>query len=193
MAFVRVSAIFLFFLFILSGCYPISQEWRPQANKELSYSTVMGDLAAYKGSFILWGGIIVDAQRIPEGTKLSVLQTPLNGRGRPVPDRTEGIFIAKTIQVLDLETYGKGRMVTLAGRIAGEERKTGRVMEYTYPIVEVKQLFLWKEKVTVYPQHKHGWDWGLYGPHRLPLEQDWGGPDEPSEPDKMGERSLPSR
>ena len=48
----------------------------------------------------------------------------------------------------------KGKEITLAGEIVGKETKPLGKTEYTYPVVLVKQLHLWKR--PYYGRHAFG-------------------------------------
>jgi outer membrane lipoprotein len=133
---------------VLSGCAPvISSEWRNEARKDLTFSMALRDPTAYTGSIVIWGGIIIGIANHPDGTALAVLETPLTYRERPRNSAySSGRFIATTPQFLDPAVFRRGRMITLAGEIIGKEtRPLGKSeVQYTYPVVRVKQIVLWE-------------------------------------------------
>ena len=164
----RLSGFLLsgFFLFVASGCaYPISKELRHQANKDLTFSQVIQHPEAYTGKIVMWGGLIMETSNPPDGGEIIVLQTPLDSGEYPNTKSTYGQFIAKVATFLDPVIYKKGRMVTLAGEIVGKREKTLEVMRYTYPVVGIKELFLWsKQRVWWQPPSYYGWRWDFYAP-----------------------------
>jgi len=159
-----------FFLFVASGCaYPVSKQLRHQANKDLTFSQVIQYPDAYTGNIVLWGGLIMEASNPPDGGEIVVLQAPLDSSEYPDTKSTYGQFIAKTSTFVDPVIYKKGRKVTLAGKIIGKRVKALEVMKYTYPVVGIKELFLWsKERVWWEPPSYYGWKWNLYEPDPYP-------------------------
>ncbi len=153
-------------LVALSGCAPvISSEWRKEARKDLTFATAFHDPAAYTGSIVIWGGIIIGVANRPEGTALTVLETPLSYRERPEhSERSRGRFIAVTSQFLDPAVYSRGRKVTVAGEIIGKETKPmGKSkVPYTYPVVRIKQIHLWSIRLEYVPPPDYWWYGGFY-------------------------------
>lgn len=164
----RVGSVRLWFVgvlgLLLSACaYPISQPFRDEARKDLTFSTVLQNPTTYRGSVVIWGGVIIDTVNRPEGTEITVLETPLDSGGEPGDEEfSRGRFIAKSLQFLDPEIYKNGRKITVAGEITGQETRPLGAMQYRYPVLMIKELHLWKkETVTyVYPRYYWGfWDW----------------------------------
>lgn len=172
MACPRLSGFLLsgFFLFVASGCaHPISKELRHQANKDLTFSRVIQNPEAYTGNIVIWGGLIIETSNPPDGGEILVLQTPLDSGEYPNTKSTYGQFIAKASTFVDPVIYEKGRKVTLAGQIIGKRVKALGVMKYTYPVVGIKELFLWsKKRVWWQPPSYYGWKWELYEPYFWP-------------------------
>lgn len=164
---VGVSSLGLLLVF-LSGCsYPISQAVRRQAAGNLSFSDVLARPSAYRGTVVIWGGIVVKAVGSPGRSELYMWETPLDYRGKPgAKGLSNGLFIARTSQFLDPKKYVEGRKVTLAGKIAGGKLGTYDDRPYVYPVIEIEEVHLWEEPVK--------WNWGKipyywpnqYSPHR---------------------------
>ena len=172
-------AVLLCVVFLLSGCQrPIAREWRQKTDRQIQYAAVAEDPSAYTGSFVLWGGTILEVRAIPGGTELLIEEMPLNFRERPSAGVARGVFLGKTSRELSPASYEPGRIITLAGQVVGEEARTLGAMNYVFPVVSIKQDYLWEEKITVRPQHPYGWNWGAYGPFTPPLEEEWTHPDE---------------
>ncbi len=178
MANLRFYRFFLFalFLFLISGCaYPISKELRQEATKEITFPMVLQNPTGYVGSIVIWGGKIIETQNVAGGSEIFVLETPLDYQEMPEAEKySEGRFIAKSSTFLDPEVYKKGRTITVAGEIAGRETKPLGKAEYTYPVIMVKQIHLWKKHRAYYtypPPYYYGpyyrpYDWyGPYGPY----------------------------
>jgi outer membrane lipoprotein len=150
------------FLLLITGCaYPISQRYRREARKDLTFSMAAENPAAYVGSTVIWGGRIIKTENGKEESKIFVLQIPLDHLEEPEDiHNSRGRFIAKTEKFLDPEIYRKGRELTLAGEIIGKETLPLGKTEYTYPVVVIKQLRLWLRRY-VYPPPFY-YDWGYY-------------------------------
>jgi outer membrane lipoprotein len=176
MAYHRFSRTVLSGLLLLlsSGCaYPISKELRQEAKESPSFITILQNPTAYVGSMVVWGGSIIQTLNAKEGTDILVLETPLGYEERPESTRySRGRFIAKTSGYLDSEIYKPRRKITVAGEITGKETRPLGNTEYTYPVVMIKQIHLWRRHrvyVSPYPYSPYGpgwwgsWPYGYYG------------------------------
>ena len=76
---------------------------------------------------------------------------------------------------LDPYVYSKGRKITVAGELLGDEVRPLGEMDYRYPLVFSKQLYLWEYYYYYpYPDYYPGWYynpwspwWGWGYPYRL--------------------------
>ena len=159
-------------LCLLSGCvHAVSRDVLKEVEREITFSALIENPAAYQGRVVLLGGVIVNTVNKQEGTLLEVYQTSLNREGKPTDtDRSGGRFLALYQGFLDSEIYKEGRRVTIAGTVQGEKVRSLGEIEYRYPYLLVKELHLWeKEKPVQYEPYP----WGLwYGP-RYPWSP-WG-------------------
>jgi len=158
----------------LGGCtYPIAREYRLEARKDLTVLKVQDNPDEYKGLIVVWGGIILGTANDPNSTELTILRTPLDAVGYPAGRAdAEARFLARTGQFLDPEIYHRGRRVTLAGEIAGVEKHPLGKTEYVYPVLTIKQIYLWRpqpapEPYSVYPWYYDDW----YGPGWSPYDR----------------------
>lgn len=161
-------------LLLLVGCASvISPRVRSEATPDLTLREVLGSPERYEGKVVIWSGTLLEARNTPEGTLLKVLQKPADYQGRPkFTDDSQGRFLALERRYLDPAIYAQGRAVTVAGEIVGKETQPQGDIEYTYPLLEVKDLHLWPERrpdPPYYPYPYHGypyfhsrWGWG-YG------------------------------
>jgi len=157
-------------LFMLSACAykPIAQQYREAAKAEdLTFAMVLQNPDAYVGDVVLWGGIIVRATVIKGGTRLIVLETPLGGNEKPRGARhSQGRFIAMSSNFLEPALYKAGSRITLAGQVDGKRTLPLGETTYTYPVVTIKQLHLWRRPPRyVYPYaypYDYYWGWGPY-------------------------------
>ncbi len=81
-----------------------------------------------------------------DGTaEITVLETPLQYPGIPGAARESlGRFLARTSTVFDPAIYDRGTPITVGGVITGMEKKPLVLTQYAYPILDVKELYVWK-------------------------------------------------
>ncbi len=145
------SATLWILLFAFAGCgHVISSAVREHVTWNLTLAEVRQNPDFYRGKVVVWSGKILSGENKPEGTWLEILQLPADRRGKPSDStRSEGRFLAKTKSFLDTALYAKDRLVTVAGTIVGkEERILGRV-PYTYPVLDIQEIYLWPEEPDV--------------------------------------------
>jgi outer membrane lipoprotein len=166
----------LAFLLAVSGCaHVISPQLRQKAATDLPFSAILNNPEGHRGQLVILGGVIIDTVNEPGNiTTIKVLQTPLDGYGFPRDDEyTQGRFLVRVHRYLDKETYKKGRKITLAGEVIGQEVQPLGETQYTYPVISVKEIHLWKRmdyyEGPPYPYLYDYWYWGGYPyPHYLP-------------------------
>lgn len=129
----------------MASCAPvISKQVRDQVKPGVTFSAVFRDPEGYKGQMMVLSGVIVSAENTKEGTLLQIVQRPAGFRGQPKDvDTTEGRFLALDSQYLDTYVYTKDREVTVAGEVQGKRTLPLDKTEYTYPLIQVKELYLW--------------------------------------------------
>jgi len=145
-----LHSVFLFTLagyifFCLSGCASIiSKEIRRQVVEELTLSVVAKAPESYKGKTVLWSGVIINSINLKEGTMIEVLQKPPDFRGEPKDvDYSEGRFLILDPRYLDVAIYTRGRKITVAGVVRGKKVRPLGEVEYTYPLISAKEIYLW--------------------------------------------------
>jgi len=157
---------------LVAGCaYPISKELRQKAAADLTFAMVLGNPDAYRGSIVIWGGHIIETRNRKDGTEFVVLECPLDVSGMPFESRySRGRFIARTPEFFDPEVYRKGARITLGGEIVGKETRPLGEIQYTYPVVAIRELYLWDEPEPEWrwrcycgwPDAYWGWGWGYW-------------------------------
>jgi outer membrane lipoprotein len=176
MAWHKFTRFLLLSLFVSGafGCaYPISKELRQEATKEVTFSMVLQNPTAYVGVIVLWGGEIIETVSVQGGSEIIVLETPLDYQGMPQSGRySRGRFIAKSSKFLDPAIYKEEEKITLAGEIIGKQTRPLGDTEYTYPVVMIKQLHLWR-KERLYPLPYYRWGPYWYGPYGWPYDPFW--------------------
>jgi outer membrane lipoprotein len=166
----RIAAAVLF-LVGLAGCaYPISKQWRQQARKDLTFATVLEDPAPHIGAIVIWGGLIIRTENAPNRSDIFVLETPLDMMGLPgEAESSEGRFIARSSTFLDPAIFAPQRKVIVAGEIVKKDvRPIGR-LNYVYPVIAIKQIYLWPQTTIQYYEppdyYPEDWDWTVGGPY----------------------------
>jgi outer membrane lipoprotein len=100
---------------------------------------------SFKGQPLVLGGQVLSAKRLKDGTRIEVLQLPLNDSQEPTFDlmKSQGRFIAIQREFLDPATLPQGTFITITGEVTGSTVLPLDETDYTYPIVEVKTLHAW--------------------------------------------------
>jgi outer membrane lipoprotein len=131
-------------IILLQGCLPISKQLRAQAERTLTFHQVFQNPDAYKGKIVIWGGDVVETINQKDGTTLIVvLQRPLDWTEEPEFNRSEGRFIIFVQGYVDPYVFRRGRRITVAGEIEGKKVMHLGELEYPYPLLLSKQIYLW--------------------------------------------------
>jgi len=150
-------------VFALFGCaHVISEDILQEANRQISFAQLRKEPRAYQGKTVLLGGVIVDTTNKKEGTLLEVYQTDTNSRGKPINlDVSGGRFLALYEGLLEKEIYRKGRRVTIAGTVQGEQVLKLGQMDYRYPYIIIKDIHLWEKQESI---RYEPYPWAPWGP-----------------------------
>jgi outer membrane lipoprotein len=102
------------------------------------------------------GGEVLNAKRLKDATRIETLQLPLDEDGIPVTDRTasEGRFLAVKKEFLDPATLPHGTRVTIVGEVTGAATLPLDETEYTYPVLEIKDLKVWQKMDVLARQYR---------------------------------------
>jgi outer membrane lipoprotein len=139
--------LWIFFLAGLPGCMqPISKDVMATVDRDQTFPVVIKNPKAYIGSIVLWGGVIEKVLHGPEGTKLIVIQSPLDAKEYPQTDATYGKFVAHTPQSLDPLIFREGMKITLAGELDGVQEKELGPEDVPHPMVRVIEIHAWTER-----------------------------------------------
>lgn len=99
------------------------------------------------GKTVRFGGSIISTIPQQNGTTcFIVLGLKLNAVGEPYsvkPANFVGRFIACAKVYYDPGIYQKDRKITFVGKIAGVKKEKVGDFTYTYPLIDVKSLYLW--------------------------------------------------
>jgi outer membrane lipoprotein len=150
-------------IFFLSGCgHVISKDLRTKSDPSLTLNQVRQNPDVFKEKLVVWGGEIIETVNQRDGTtEIVVFQRPLGWRGEPKETSySEGRFLILTDNYLDPYIFRRGKKITVGGEMIGEKTKPLGEMDYRYPVVSSKQIYLWPE--YYYPPYSYNYDlwWG---------------------------------
>lgn len=131
---------------LMAGCAPpFPREAMDKIDRRLTFRELAAAPDAHKGVWVLLGGAIISVKNTQEGTLLEILQKPVDSDGRPLDtDASEGRFLAVTDQYLDAAVYQPGRSIGVIGEVTGRQAMPLDEIMYTYPLLRVRALHLWK-------------------------------------------------
>ena len=112
------------------------------------------------------------------GTRIEILQLPLTSSLQPTLDlsKSQGRFVAMQKEFLDPATIPSGTSVTITGEVAGSVTLPLDETEYTYPIVDIKELRAWTKDEAVCPQacpYPYIGPGPYWGPYWSPYWRPW--------------------
>jgi outer membrane lipoprotein len=139
---------------LLAGCASsnvVPASLQAQLDKSLTFPQLRDAPDSYRGRLLVLGGEVLSAKRLKEGTKIEVLQIPLDGSYEPGPDRTasQGRFIAVQKEFLDPATIPPGTRLTIVGEVTGAVADKLDETDYTYPLLDIKSLKVWLRGGTI--------------------------------------------
>ena len=157
-------------LLIAGGCASSENlsETGQAGTPQLTFAQVKAAPDSYKGQPVTFGGEILGAKRLKEGTRIEILQLPLTASLQPTPDLTksQGRFVAMQREFLDPATIPAGTFVTVTGEVTGSVTLPLDETEYSYPVVEIKNLHVWTRgeegPIWIRPYMGPGPYWGPY-------------------------------
>ena len=135
---------------------------------QIRFAQIKAAPESFRGQSVTLGGEVLAARRLKDGTRLEVLQLPLNASLQPTFDlsQSEGRFVAMQREFLDPATIPAGTFVTVTGEITGSVVLPLDETDYTYPVVEIKNMRVWKAReeapVRIRPYMGPGPFWGPY-------------------------------
>ncbi|TKS59323.1 MAG: hypothetical protein EWM72_02335 [Nitrospira sp.] len=174
----RWCALIALVLLIMSGCGSTDDqiETSPSGTPLVTFTQVKATPESYKGQPVTFGGKVLGARRLKEGTRIEILQLPLTSSLQPTTDlsKSQGRFVSMQKEFLDPATIPAGTFVTITGEVAGSVTMPLDETEYTYPIVDIKNLRVWTKDEEVSPRIRPYIGPGPYwGPYWSPYWRPW--------------------
>jgi len=149
----------------MEGCtYAVSRDLAEKADKTITFNMIMTDPEAFKGKLVIFGGTIASVKNAKDGTFIEVIQKSLDYWGKPKrTDKSGGRFLIFSRGHLDSLVYSPGRDLTVAGEVAGTRQQTLGEIDFSYPLLILKELKLW-ERPERSAREPKWWD-PLYDPY----------------------------
>lgn len=135
---------------IAAGCLsPIEKHLRARIDRSVTFSLLRQNPDAFLGRTVVFGGVIVRVENQKEKTVLEILEKRLDPWSKPYDeDASGGRFLVVCPEFLDPAIYREGRQVTIVGEVTGKQLRMVGEIDYQYPVLASKQIYLWPE----YPQ-----------------------------------------
>lgn len=165
---------------ILSGCALTGDQGDtlPSGTPRISYAQVKSTPESYDGQPVTFGGKVLAARRLKEGTRIEILQLPLTASLQPTMDlsKSEGRFVAMQKDFLDPATVPPGTFLTVTGEMAGSVTLPLDEMQYSYPVIRINNLRVWSENEDEAPRmrpHPYMGYRPYWGPYWSPYWSPW--------------------
>ena len=116
-----------------------------RTHRHLTFRQVKAAPDSFRGQSVVFGGKVLTARRQKDGTRIEILQLPLDQSTRPGYDLTQsqGRFIALQREFLDPATLPHGTRVTVTGEVSGSITLPLDETDYTYPVIDIKRVQVW--------------------------------------------------
>ena len=157
-----------------AGCASVpSRHFRQQLGPPIPFQELL-EAEAPRHERVLLGGYLLETANESDGTRLTLLQAPLDSRNKPKSqDLSQGRFVVQTDRFLDPAIYTKGRKVTVGGKVWGTMPQPLGNLTYEYPLIKAEELHLWpKERPYTrpyYPYYNYWYSpWYRYPYYRYP-------------------------
>ena len=134
----------------LTGCASTQEA---EDTQTLTFLQVKAAPDSLKGQAVVFGGVVLTARRLKDGTRIEILQLPLDRSTRPGYDLTQsqGRFIAIYQEFLDPATVPHGTRITVTGKVSGSITLPLDETDYTYPVIDIKRVQVWAGSEDVAP------------------------------------------
>jgi outer membrane lipoprotein len=148
----------------VSGPDVVPEAFKTQINPSLHFSEILEEPNSHVGAVVVLGGEVLSAKRLTEGTRLEILQLPLDSSEEPAVDRTssQGRFLAFDVSFLDPATVPPQTRVTLVGKVTGAKNANLDEMDYRYPVLAIQHLHIWP-KHEIFQPESSGPSFGIFG------------------------------
>jgi outer membrane lipoprotein len=144
----------------------IPEALEPLVERAVMFREVAAAPDSYQGKIVVFGGEVLKAKRLKEGTQIELLQLPLDRGERPILDRqqSQGRFLAiQQQEFLDPATIVEGTKMTIVGELSKAKIEHLDDVEYRYPVLIVKHLHVWQAQSDDYARPRPRFSIGVGG------------------------------
>ena len=163
-------------LVTLTGCASTQEAGDGSDAQAPTFLQVKAAPNSFEGQSVVFGGKVLTARRQKDGTRIEILQLPLDRSTRPRYDLTQsqGRFIAIHRKFLDPATIPIGTRITVTGEVSGSITLPLDETDYTYPVIDIKRVQVWAGLEDVAPRiHPYMGPGPYWGPYWSPFWQPW--------------------
>lgn len=141
----------------VAGCAPvISNRSLSLVDRGISFAELRQDPDRHMGRHLLLAGGIAGVRNTNEGGELELVQFATDGSGRITDTaNSAGRFIARSPGFLDPAVYRTGLLVTLVGEVQGKKIMLLGEVDYTYPVLVIREIRLWQPEELPRPPTFH--------------------------------------
>jgi len=163
---IRMIAALWWSAVMMAGCAShlvVPEVLEAQLDKDVTFAQILAAPKSYIGKRVVIGGEVLAAKRMEAGTRLEVLQLPLDADYEPswVKTESQGRFLAIHQEFLDPATMVRGTRVTIVGESTGSKMDRLDDVEYRYPTFSVKHLYVWPSEYA--GERRSGVSIGVFG------------------------------
>jgi outer membrane lipoprotein len=155
--FMRKLLLLIGTIFYLAGCAPvISSQSLSLVDREITFAELRQTPDRYIGKHFLLAGQIAGIWNSNEGSELEIIQFATDENGE-ITDMTKsgGRFIARNSEFLEPAVYRNGLLVTVVGEMKGKKNMLIGDANYTYPVLVIREIHLWKPEELPRPATFH--------------------------------------
>jgi outer membrane lipoprotein len=141
----------------MSGCAQvISDQSLRLVDRRISFVELRQDPERHMGKYFLLGGGIAAVNNTSEGGELEMVQFRTDESGNIISTADSGgRFIARSAGFLDPALYRPGLLVTLVGEVQGKTTMRLGELNYSYPVLAIREIHLWKPEEAAAPPAFH--------------------------------------
>ncbi|PSW18744.1 starvation-inducible protein [Photobacterium sanctipauli] len=114
-------------------------------------AVIAADPEKQVGNEVLLGGVIAGINNEAARTRLEIVALPIGGDGKPkLSAKPQHRYVAYVDGFLEPLEYNKGKLITVVGRVSGQEQGSIGEYEYQFPVIKASGNQLWKVKQEIW-------------------------------------------
>lgn len=139
------------------GCGPkIPREIEDRVSWKGDFKTLQAEPEAFIDEFVILGGRIVRTENFEDHSEITVVQFPTDRSNRPQPEKPSGgRFLVRSDAFADPAIHAPGKLITVAGRVAGSETRAIGDYPYEHPIIQ-GDVWVWEPGTSRTPRIQFG-------------------------------------